>query len=378
MLAALNFTVGFGAFVVVGVVPPLALAFGVTEAAAGQVMTAYAVAYALASPVAVALTGRWDRRSVLMLGALLFALGAVACALASSFALLLAARVVMAFGGGLATPVAAAVSLGLVRADERGRALALVFGGLTLAQAVGVPAGAWIGYGFGWPAAFAAAAALALLSAAMLGRLPRGLAAPVTRLATLREALARPDLVAAVAFTAAFIAGLYVLYTFLAAFMEARLGLGRDGVALVLLVYGAGAVAGNWMGGRLSDRIGPRRTLVGLCLAQPVLMGATTLLPFDASPAGIAAATVVLFLWAASSWAFMVPQQARLAALDEARTPVLFALNAAAIYLGASLGAAAGGAVLAGTGYAALGPAGGALCLLALATLPLAARLRRA
>ena len=378
LLALANFTVGFGAFVVVGVLPPLAAAFGVGAAEAGQVMSVYAIAYALASPVGVALTGRLDRRDVLGLGLALFGAGALVAALAPGFGVLLGARVVMAVGGGLVTPVAASVALGLALPAERGRALALVFGGLTLAQAVGVPAGAWVGYAFGWHAAFALAAALAAATLAASLRLPRGLQAPVTSLATLGAVLRAPALVAAVAFTAVFVGGLYVLYTYLAAFMEARLGLGRDGVSLLLLVYGAGAVIGNWAGGRLTDRVGPARTLTGLALAQLVVMPALTLLPLGPGAGGVAAVAVLLLAWSASSWSFMVPQQARLAALDPERAPVLFALNAAAIYLGAALGAAAGAAVLAGTGGTALlGPVGALVAAAGLASLPLASRLRR-
>ena len=229
------------------------------------------------------------------------------------------------------------------------------------------------GYAFGWRTAFAAAAVLAGLSLVAGLALPRGLRAPVTSLGTLGAVLRSPALVAAVAFTAVFVGGLYVLYTYLAAFLEARLGLGRDGVSLLLLVYGAGAVLGNCAGGRLTDRLGPARTLTALGVAQLAVMPALTL-----PPPSLVAAAALLLAWSASSWSFMVPQQARLAALDPERAPVLFALNAAAIYLGASLGAATGAAVLVGTGgYAALGPVGALTAVAALASLPLANHLRR-
>ena len=381
LLALANFTVGFGAFVVVGVLPPIADGLSVSEATAGQVMGIYALSYAIASPVAVALTGPIDRARVLSIGMGLFGLGAATCALSPAFGWLLAARVLMALGGGLVTPVAAAVALGLVRDAERGRALAVVFGGLTLAQAIGVPFGAWAGYAFGWSAAFWIAAALSAIATLVLLRLPLGLKAPVTTLRTLSDALAKPHLVMAVSFTAVFIGGLYVLYTFLAAFLEARLDLGRDGVSLVLLLYGAGAVAGNWIGGRLTDRIGPERALRRNALIQLVIMSMVTIPPFGTDTFSIVAATILLVCWSVTTWSFMVPQQARLAALDPERAPVLLALNAAAIYLGAAVGALAGGGVLDarllwGDGYTALGPVGALVCASAVATLWLTKRLR--
>ena len=371
-LAAANFVVGLGAFVVIGVLVPIADGLGVSHADAGLLMTIYAIAYAIASPLLVAATGAASRRKLLAAGLAIFAAGAGLAALAPSFALVLVARAVMAVGGGVVTPVAAAAGLALVEPARRGRALAIVFGGLTLAQALGVPAGAWLGYAFGWRAAFAVVALLSLAVAALLLlRLPRGLAAPVTRLADLARVLRAPALVAAVGFTAIFIGALYVLYTYLAPLLEA-LGLGRDGVSAMLLVYGLGAVAGNWLGGRLTDRIGPGPTLLALCAAQVAIMPLLTLGGF-----GMAAIGLLVLLWSTASWSFMVPQQVRLASLRPELAPVLFALNAAAIYLGASLGAGLGGAVLEAWGLAWLGPVAAVAIVLAAATLPLATRLLR-
>ena len=106
LLALANFVIGMGAFVVVGILTPFAADMGVTPATAGWLMTAYALVYAVSSPVLVALTGRFDRKTVLLAGLSLFGLGAIAAALSPSFAAVLAARALMAVGGGLVTPVA--------------------------------------------------------------------------------------------------------------------------------------------------------------------------------------------------------------------------------------------------------------------------------
>jgi predicted MFS family arabinose efflux permease len=168
----------------------------------------------------------------------------------------------------------------------------------------------------------------------------------------------------AVSFTALFIGALYVFYTFLAPFLESRYQLGRDGVTLVLAIFGAGAVVGNSVGGVLTDRIGPQRTLVLLCVAQLLLLPAMTWVPMPVAVFG-----AVIALWSICSWSFMVPQQARLALLAPERIPVLFALNAAAIYVGGSIGSALGGAALHASGFTWLGPAGAGLALLALGSL---------
>jgi len=365
LLSLANFAVGMGAFVVIGILSPVATDLGISKAQAGSLLTAYAVVYSLSSPLLVALTGRVDRTWALVGGMATFSIGALAAALAGGLTAVLAARCVMAVGAGIVTPVAASVGVALAGAEGRGRALAVVFGGLTLAQALGVPLGAWLGYAYGWRTAFAVVVALGGLSiVAFMVRLPRGIRVPTATLASLGGVLASFRQSMAVSFTALFIGALYVFYTFLAPFLESRYQLGRDGVTLVLAIFGAGAVVGNSVGGVLTDRIGPQRTLVLLCAAQLVLLPAMTWLPMP-----VAAFGVVVAVWSICSWSFMVPQQARLALLAPERIPVLFALNAAAIYVGGSIGSALGGAALRASGFALLGPAGAGLALLALGSL---------
>lgn len=365
LLAFANFVVGMGAFVVIGVLTPVASSFGISRTAAGGLMSAYAIVYAVASPVLVALTGRVDRARLLTGSLGVFLVGTVLAAMAPSFDWLLVARVPMAVGGALVTPVAASVGISLLPPAQRGRALAIVFGGLTLAQAVGVPLGAWIGYAFGWRVAFwLVAAVTAVAAVALWSSLPRGLSVQVTSLTALKAALQSRSLMLAVSFTALFIGALYVFYTYLAPFLESRLGLGRDGVSAMLLVFGCGAVVGNAMGGWLTDRVGPTRTLAGLALSQCVLLPLLSLAHLPTL-----ATAVLIGVWSVCSWSFMVPQQARLAVLSPTLAPVLFALNAAAIYVGSSLGAAIGGQALGRLGFDALGVIGAGVAMLAGASL---------
>ena len=365
LLSLANFAVGMGAFVVIGILSPVAADLGIGKSQAAWLLTAYAIVYALSSPLLVALTGRVDRTWALIGGMATFTLGALAAALSNGLPAVLAARCVMALGAGIVTPVAASVGVALAGAEGRGRALAVVFGGLTLAQALGVPVGAWLGYAYGWRIAFGVVVALGGLAiVAFVLRLPRGIVVPVATLASLGGVLSSLRQSVAVSFTALFIGALYVFYTFLAPFLESRYALGRDGVTLVLAVFGAGAVVGNSVGGLLTDRIGPQRTLLMLCVAQLVLLPTMTWL---AMPLPLFGAVVAL--WSVCSWSFMVPQQARLASLAPERIPVLFALNAAAIYVGGSIGSALGGAALHAAGFGVLGPAGAGLALLALASL---------
>ncbi|MEL6587524.1 MAG: MFS transporter, partial [Pseudomonadota bacterium] len=120
VLSGANFVIGMGAFLVIGVLAPLARDLQVTPAQAGWVLTVYALAYAPLSPLLVSFTGALGRRRVLTLGLSLFALGAAASALAPTLEVLFAARVLAAAGAGITTPVIAAIVAALAAPAERG------------------------------------------------------------------------------------------------------------------------------------------------------------------------------------------------------------------------------------------------------------------
>ena len=354
MIAALsagNFVIGMGAFVVIGILAPVSEGLSVTAADAGLLLTVYALAYALGSPLGVALSGALDRRLVLLSGLGVFALAALVASLATSLEVLLLARVLGAFGAGLFTPVAAGVALAVSERGAEGRMLARVFFGLTLAQVAGVPVGSWLAYTFGWQAAFVMVVILAIVAWVTLWKLvPRGLSFQVNGLATLRDALLDIPGMIAVLFTATFLGAIYIMLTYLALLLDERLGLGRDGVTLVLVVYGIGAVAGNLLGGRLNDRIGSHPTLVLLCAVQVCCLPLFSLLPMP-----LMLVLLLVFISATFGWAFMAPQQTRLVHLRPSRQAVMLSLNAAAIYVGAAVGSWLGSLVLAHLGLDALG-----------------------
>jgi MFS transporter, DHA1 family, inner membrane transport protein len=361
VLAFSNFVVGMGAFVVIGVLTPVAEGLSLTKAQAGSIMTAYALVYMVASPVLVALTGRLDRKIVLLTGLGVFAGASALSALAPDLVTLWIARAIAACGAGISTPVSAAVALASAPPEQRGRVLASVFGGLTLAQVLGVPAGAWVGYAFDWRAAFALVVVLAIgamIALALLVR--RGLPFQVTTLALLGAALRRPAVLIAVGYTVSFLSAVYVVYTFFAPLFEARLGANREMVSLLLAAFGLGAVVGNILGGRLTDRIGPERTLAILVAAQIVLLPTVAL-----APGGPIVTGVLVFVWSCCGWSFMVPQQTRLVSIAPDMQNVVLSLNAAGIYLAATVGSAAGAAALSAGGIDALGPVACALALVA-------------
>ncbi|MGJ8603126.1 MAG: MFS transporter [Marivita sp.] len=341
LLSACNFVIGMGAFVVIGMVPLLATDLDISTAAAGGAMTVYALSYAVLSPLLVSLTGHIGRRRVIAAGMVVFALGAALSAIAPNVTVLYIARALAAAGAGVVTPVGAAVVAALAPKTTQGKSIAAFYFGLTLSQVLGVPIGGWIAFTFGWRVAFWIVLALAALSTVLIWvRVPAGLRFTPVSLSDLGRALKDGVIMGAVLFTASFLGAIYVLYTYLAPLVEETMGFGRDGITLVLLMFGAGAVAGNLIGGFMTDRLGSVTSLVVLCLGQIVLLPL-----FSALPMAQGLLMALVFVWSAFCWSFVAPQQVRLLQLAPSLAGVVLALNAAAIYIGTASGSALGGLV---------------------------------
>lgn len=361
-LAFVNFMIGAGAFLPIALLAPLSQALSLSKAQAGWVMGVYALAYAVSSPVLIALSGRIRRRTIILTGIGLFIVASLASALAIGAATLYAARIVAAIGAGLVTPVAAAIAVSTSAPEQRGKALSVVFTGMTLAQVAGVPAGAYIGYTFGAPVAFVTSAALSALVFVWVAlSTPADVPFQPQSLATLGRTLLSPRHLVAVLLTVTITTSGYLGITFMGPLAEYRLGMGRDGVALMLAAGGVGGFCGNLLAGRFTDRLGPSRAVFLFLLGQSLLLPAMTLIPF-----GLPLGLVLAFFWNAFGWGFTVPQQARLMAIDQKTQGVMLALNAAGIYLGSGIGSSIAGAVYEHWGIEATGVVGGIIGALGL------------
>ena len=141
LLALCNLVLGTGAFIINGILTPVSEALNVSVAAAGQAMTVYALSTALLAPLALVATGRWPRRRALVVAMLLYARGSGVCALADNLTLLLCGRALMGVGA-MFTPLAAGIAVAVVEPAKRGRALSLVFLGMSMSYVIGLPLGA--------------------------------------------------------------------------------------------------------------------------------------------------------------------------------------------------------------------------------------------
>ena len=339
LLAACNLVIGTGAFSLAGILQPVAQSLGVSVGAAGQSMTAYAMACALLAPLLLMGTGRWQRKAALQLALGLFAGGLLLCAWAPNLQILLLGRVLMGTGA-VFTPIAASIAVAIVEPALRGKALSVTFLGMSLSYVIGLPLGAWLGLRLGWRVPTLAIAGCAVLMLALVShRMPRRIDAPGATLRGLGEVLRHGEVLRSLGLTLMYFSAIFTVFSYSGPVLLALNPMGPEQLSLTLMLFGLAGVTGTLTGGWANDRFGALRTL----RCQLAVLSLTMLLvPLTAGsyPAMVA----VLMVWGTAGFGMMAPTQARLAAVSMRQAPVLFSLNTSMLYFGTALGAAIGGA----------------------------------
>ena len=360
-----TFAIGTGTFVVTGILGSVSEDLSVSVGTAGYLVTVFAVAYAVGSPLLVAVTGKVARRRLLVGALILFAVANAVAAVVPTFSLLLATRVLGALGAAVLTPVAGAVAAELAEPEHKGRALSLVLGGLSVSWVVGIPLGAMIGDRYGWRMSFVLVAILSVLAAlAVWALLP---AVENTSLATgLASSLAvakRPAVLVAAGVTGLGVAAGFVVLTYVRPLLESLTSFSGSGIGWMLLLFGLASVTGTALGGFAADRFGYRRSAPSILVVLTASLLSFSLIP--ASQAGsllaVLGAGTALVTWSVVGFALIPLQQYRLIGVAPEDQNEVLSLNASAIYLGQGFGSGLGSLVL---GYASLSSLGwvGALC----------------
>jgi DHA1 family inner membrane transport protein len=345
-LSAAYFTLGVGSLSVVALVQPMAPDLHTSVAATANLLTAFALTFALSAPLAQLLLGHLPRRTLLLGGLLVMSASATLGAVFDDYWAVLATRVAMGAGAAVVGPMCSAIGAGLVRTDQQGRALALVFSGMTLATVLGVPVCAWLGGVLGWRAVFLIVAAVALAAAMAIFVLVADRARGTRpNLVALLQVVARRRSGLSVATTLLQMASQFATYALIAPYLTDRTGATAAWVVAALFAFGVGGILGNLLAGRLADRIGADRT-VGWSLGGVAASYALLII----APASIWAALPLLVLWAVMGILFQAPQQKRLVQIDPGARSLLLASNASALYLGMSAGS-----LLAGVAHLAWG-----------------------
>ena len=369
-LTAGAFGIGTTEFVIMGLLLQVSTDLHVTIAAAGLLISGYALSVAVGAPLLTIASRSLPRKTVLLALMVIFTLGNLACALAPSYGWLMAARMITALAHGTFFGVGSVVATGLVARERRASAIAVMFTGLTAATLLGVPAGAWLGAQFGWRATFWAvtligAAAFAVIMIFVPGARPdtEEAAAATTALRDELAVLARPQVLRGLALTVLGFAGVFTVFTYIQPLLLRVTGVSESAVSPILLVLGGGLAIGNLLGGRLADRA-PMRALLTTLAALALVFAAMHWMV-----EALWSAVLFVALLGIAAFATVAPMQ--LHVLEKAAGAgqnLASSLNIAAFNLGNALGAWAGGlAVESGPGLQSLGWVAAAITLAGLA-----------
>jgi DHA1 family inner membrane transport protein len=347
-LALGAFAIGTAELVVIGILNLIAKDTAVSLSSAGQLITAYALGIAIGAPLLTALTGRFGRRLVLRLSLVGFVAGNALAVGATSFHMLLLARVVTGSIHGLFIGVASVIAAGLVAPEHKGRAISMVFGGIAVSTVVGVPVGTLIGQTLGWRAAFAAVSVLALVAlVASLLFIPPVAGRGSAKLRSRAQAAFAPRVLGMLGVGLLLMGAQFTAFTYLTPFLGTITGVSGGLVSVFLLIFGLAAAAGTLLGGRAADRSATATLLV----ANIVLLGALGVLY-------LVGATPVLVLFALAAWglagfAIIPALQLQVITLAGTGGDLAATLGASAVNAGIAAGSLIGGVALARHGASA-------------------------
>ncbi|MEU4286767.1 MFS transporter [Kribbella sp. NPDC026596] len=345
-LAVATFSMGIDGYVLTGLLRAVAADLHVSAAAAGQLMSAFALTAAFAGPVLGTLTSRWERRTTIAAALAVFALGNLIVGLATNYPIAFGGRVVAALGGCLLYAAVSGYVIAVTPVRHRGKALSFVLGGLLTATALGVPVGLLIGQS-SWRLPMILVAVMGTMAlAGILRGLPRR-HLPASRLADQLRPLGRPRLLGALLVTTGILCGSFTCFTYAVLILGPSFPAGWMIIAM-LFGYGVASAVGNAITGRLADRFSAPRVLT-VVLSVLLLNSILGMAGLMIASATVVAVTALIWFFAqgVGNGGAAVPQQVRLGGLAPESAAIVMALNGSAISLGSALGSGLGGVALA-------------------------------
>jgi DHA1 family inner membrane transport protein len=354
------FAFGTTEFVIAGILPEVAVGLGVSIPFAGYLVSGYALGIAVGGPLLTMATRGVSRRAILIALTIAFCLGQIACALAPSFATMLAFRVATAVAHGAYFGIAMVVAVSLVPQAFRGRAVSVILAGLTVSNIIGVPAGAAIGGLWGWRATFWAMALVGVLAlVAIFALIPQTKSESQQSGHLSREVrvLGRQQVWTSLILMLALMIGQMVPFTYITPLLREVTGLDAMVIPWVLLLNGVGATLGVFIGGRLSDWKLMPSLIVMLAIQAAVLVTLYLVSPYPLPMA------VTIFIWGALNFAIGTPIQARILMWTADAPSLASSLIPSGFNIGIAIAAVVGAVLLeGGYGYRSL-PVLGAVTL---------------
>ncbi|CNI06840.1 putative drug efflux protein [Yersinia frederiksenii] len=370
------FAIGTTEFVIVGLVPTIAEQLGVSVPSAGLLVSIYALGVAIGAPVLTALTGRIPRKMLLIGLMVLFTLGNLLAWQSPGYESLVIARLLTGLAHGVFFSIGSTIATSLVPKEKAASAIAIMFGGLTVALVTGVPLGTFIGQHFGWRETFLAVSLIgvvATIASAILvpNNIPQQVSASIKQQL---QVLTHPRLLLIYAITALGYGGFFTMFTFLAPVMQELSGFSAAAVSWILLAYGVSVAIGNIWGGKLADRHGAVPALIFIFTALAAL-----LFVFQFSASHSIASLITLLVMGIFAFGNVPGLQVYVVQKAQEYTPhavdVASGLNIAAFNVGIALGSIIGGQAVTRVGLAQTPWIGGVIVIGALLLVTLSGKL---
>ncbi|HCI6648444.1 TPA: MFS transporter [Klebsiella variicola subsp. variicola] len=338
-----SFGIGTTEFVIMGLLLDVAHDFHISITLAAWSITTYACGVVIGAPLLTPLLSRYPKKPALLFLMILFSIGNLGCGIAGNMTMLIIFRVITALAHASFFGISSVYAAELAPVDKRASAVSAVFLGATLANILGVPLGAWVGQYLGWRYTFFMVTLIGILSAlAVIALVPGRQAQPAvqSRIRDELKVLRHPTVLRSLLITALGFSGVFAAFTYIAPMLKTVTGMSEHLIPPVLVLFGVGMVAGNHLGGRLTDG-GVRRALL---LTLALLIVVLCLFPFAIQT--LPGACAAVFLLGAAMFSTIPPLQMQ--ALDSSETgkSMVSSCNIAAFNLGNAAGAWFGGLLL--------------------------------
>ncbi|AXH99556.1 MFS transporter [Sporosarcina sp. PTS2304] len=362
LLAISAITVGLVELVVGGILPVIAGDLNVSIASAGQLITVFALVYAVAGPVLLSLTAKIERKKLYLITLGIFLIGNILTYFSPTFSLMMLARVVTAASAALVIVLALTITARIVAPKVRAKALGYIYMGISSSLVLGVPIGIVVTNAFGWRSVFLGISVLTVgsivLIAKFLEKIPAGQVQP---LSAQIKALANKKIFFAHLATMFMLAGHYTVYAYFTPFLETTMQLSPYWISVFYFLFGIAAVGGGAFGGGLASRLGSKKSILIILGAFAISLFALPYSTFS-TPLFI----VFMMIWGGLSWALAPAQQDYIIQSDPVSSDIHQSFNNSALQVGIALGSGVGGLAFSQTGSVTMMPAiGGSIVIIA-------------
>lgn len=359
LLSFMSFLVGTSQFIIVGVLDQIADSLDISISSAGQLVSVYALASAIGTPLVIMATAKLDQRAQLLLSLVVFIIGVFAMPLFHSYFLIVLSRIVVGIGAGVFVVTAYAMSAKLAERGKQGTAMSYIAMGFSLSLVLGVPLGRVIAAMANWQAIFWLIGILSFVSFFIVAKvLPKTVGEPPIALKEQLSFFKQPKIMSALGITFLFFISFSMINTYITPFLFSIRPLSEHEISTILFALGIASFVGSKLAGFLADRIGIAQTLLS---SMSVHLVALMLLFFATD--SILLTSILLFIWVAASWTFGPTQSFNLASIAPKAAGILLSLNSSFVQLGFTVGAGLGGITIAHMPIIALSGVG-ALCVL--------------